>query len=400
MSHGQPSSAAARPRILVVYGTRPEAIKMAPVIWALAREPERFEVEVCSTAQHRDMLSPVETALGIEPDRDLDLMRPDQGLNDILARAVAAVDEVLVETAPDWLVVQGDTTTAMAAALAAFHRKVRVAHVEAGLRTGDLARPFPEEANRLLIDRIADLLFAPTARARDALLAEGVAPSRVHLTGNTVVDALEWIAGRLGASVERDEVLVTVHRRESFGAPLAGILAAIDELADRFPTTCFFYPVHRNPNVLGPATEALGGRPNVHLAAPLDYVALVDRLRGCRLVLTDSGGIQEEAPTFGKPVLVLRETTERPEGIEAGVARLVGTGTGRIVEEASRLLTDEVAYAAMARKVQPYGDGLAGERIAEILARSSGAAERFDVGDQGPSERQADEPGDRKEGEQ
>lgn len=357
--------------MLLVYGTRPEAIKMAPVLWALAGRPEAFTPVVCSTAQHREMLGRVEGALGLAPDLDLGLMRPDQGLNDLLARAVAALDQVLMQVHPDWLVVQGDTTTALAAALAAFHRRVRVAHVEAGLRTGDLARPFPEEANRQLIDRLATLLFAPTARAREALLAEGTPAERVELTGNTVVDALQRIAAGLGPPEARDEVLVTVHRRESFGEPLSGILAAIRELARRFPETRFLYPVHRNPNVLGPAHAALTGLPNVELAAPLDYVALVDRLRGCRLVLTDSGGIQEEAPAFGKPVLVLRETTERPEGIEAGVARLVGTDPARIVAEASRLLGDESAYAAMAHRVQPYGDGRAGERIAARLARET-----------------------------
>ncbi len=366
MSSPEPALVSARPRILVVYGTRPEAIKVAPIVWALARRSE-VTVEVCSTGQHREMLAPVEAALGLVPDHDLDLMRPDQTLNDLLSRAVVAVDRVLTRSRPDWLVVQGDTTTAMAGALAAFHRRVRVAHVEAGLRTGDLGHPFPEEANRLLIDRLATLLFPPTARARDALLAEGVPAARMLLTGNTVVDALERIAAGLGPPVERDEVLVTVHRRESFGEPLARIFRAVGELARHFPETRFFYPVHRNPNVTGPARAALGGLPNVELAEPLDYVALVERLRGCRLVLTDSGGIQEEAPTFGKPVLVLRETTERPEGIEAGVAALVGTDPERIVATASRLLTDAAAYAAMARRLQPYGDGKAGERIAERL---------------------------------
>ena len=355
--------------MLLVYGTRPEAIKMAPVLWALAGRPERFAPVVCSTAQHREMLARVEGALDLVPDIDLDLMRPDQDLNGLLARGIAALDGVLTRVRPEWLVVQGDTTTALAATLAGFHRRVRVAHVEAGLRTGDLGQPFPEEANRQLIDRIASLLFAPTARARDALLAEGVAARRVHLTGNTVVDSLQRIAAGLGPPVERDEVLVTVHRRESFGAPLAEILSAIGELARRFPSTRFVIPVHRNPNVLGPVTSTLGSMKNIELTEPLDYVALVERLRGCRLVLTDSGGIQEEAPTFAKPVLVLRETTERPEGIEVGVARLVGSDRARIVAEASRLLTDEAAYAAMARRAQPYGDGLAGERIAALLER-------------------------------
>lgn len=358
-------------RVLLVYGTRPEAIKIAPVVWALRRRPEEFAVTLCSTAQHREMLDRVQRALDLAPDLDLDLMRPDQGLNELAARVLTEMDRTLVRLAPDWLVVQGDTTTAMAAALAAFHRRVRVAHVEAGLRTGDLTSPFPEEANRLIADRLAVLLFAPTDAARRALLAEGVAPERIHVTGNTVVDALQRIAAGIGTVPPSGEVLVTVHRRESFGAPLAEIFAAIAELARRFPETRFFYPVHRNPNVHGPAHLALGGLPNVELAEPLDYVELVRHLMGCRLVLTDSGGIQEEAPTFGKPVLVLRDTTERPEGIAAGVARLVGTRRERIVAEATRLLTDEAAWTAMASAVQPYGDGRAGERIAALLAAAA-----------------------------
>jgi len=267
--------------------------------------------------------------------------------------------------------VQGDTTTAMVGALAAFHRRVRVGHVEAGLRSGDLAQPFPEEANRRAVDLVAEALFAPTARARDALLAEGAPPARVHLTGNTVIDALERIAARLPQEPgrdHRDEVLITVHRRESFGAPLAEIFAALRELALAFPALRFVYPVHPNPNVREPARRLLAGLANFELHEPLDYLELVRRLRAARLVLTDSGGIQEEAPTFGKPVLVLREKTERPEGIAAGVGVLVGTDRRRIVEAATRLLTDEGAYRAMANAVNPYGDGRAAERIAAVLA--------------------------------
>jgi UDP-N-acetylglucosamine 2-epimerase (non-hydrolysing) len=356
-------------RVLAVYGTRPEAIKMAPVLAALARRPERFAVRVCTTGQHREMLDQVQDLLGLRPDLDLRLMRPDQTLNGLSAAALAAMDEVLAAEAPDWLLVQGDTTTAMAAALAAFHRRVRVGHVEAGLRTGDLGRPFPEEANRRIVDLLADALFAPTGRARGALLAEGCAPARVHVVGNTVIDALETISGGLSALPEpgRTEVLVTVHRRESFGAPLAEIFSALRRLAESFPDVDWIYPVHRNPNVQGPAREILGGLPNLHLHDPFDYRELVRRLMRCRFALTDSGGIQEEAPTFGKPVLVLRETTERPEGVEAGVARLVGADRETIFAEASRLLTSETAYLAMARAGNPYGDGRAGERIAAIL---------------------------------
>lgn len=350
---------------------------MAPVAWALRRRPDDFAVTLCSTAQHREMLDRVQRALDLAPDIDLDLMRPDQGLNDLAARVLTEMDRTISALAPEWLIVQGDTTTAMTAALAAFHRRVRVAHVEAGLRTGDLRSPFPEEGNRQLADRLADLLFAPTETARQALIAEGIAPERIHVTGNTVVDALQRIAAGLGEVPPSGEVLVTVHRRESFGAPLAEIFEAIAELARRFPQTRFFYPVHRNPNVHGPAHLALGGLSNVELAEPLDYVELVRHLMACRLVLTDSGGIQEEAPTFGKPVLVLRETTERPEGVTAGVAKLVGTDRARIVEEGSRLLADEGAYLRMATAVQPYGDGGAGERIAQLLSAARGGMGRL-----------------------
>lgn len=355
-------------KILAAYGTRPEAIKMAPVVQALRRRPEAFEVTVCATGQHREMLDQVHGLLDLRPDLDLKLMRHDQSLNGLAAAAVAAMDGVLSERPFDWLLVQGDTTTAMAAGLAAFHRGVRVGHVEAGLRTGDLARPFPEEANRRLIDVLASALFAPTERAARALLAEGQPAARVHVTGNTVIDALRALPLEDVGEPERPEVLVTVHRRESFGAPLREVFAALRRLAEAFPGVSWIYPVHRNPNVQGPAHELLGGLPNLELHEPFDYLELARRLKRCRFALTDSGGIQEEAPAFGKPVLVLRETTERPEGIEAGVARLVGTDRQRIVAAASELLTSPAAYEAMARAVNPYGDGHAAERIAAILA--------------------------------
>lgn len=357
-----------RIRILVVYGTRPEAIKMAPVVAALRADPVRFHVLVCTTAQHREMVDQVEQLLALAPDIDLDLMTADQGLNDLAARVLQAVDPVLAEVQPDWLLVQGDTTTAATAALAAFHRGVRVGHVEAGLRTGDLANPFPEEANRRIIDVLAAAHFAPTRRAHDALLAEGVPAERIHLTGNTAVDALRSLEPAEGAPPTGDEVLVTVHRRESFGPPLEGILGAIAELADRFPAVRFVYPVHPNPNVVGPARVALGDIENVELHEPFDYATLVGHLAHARLVLTDSGGIQEEAPTFGTPVLVLRERTERLEGIEAGVARLVGVDPAAIVAVTTQLLTDPAAHRAMATAGNPYGDGRAAERIAAVLA--------------------------------
>jgi UDP-N-acetylglucosamine 2-epimerase (non-hydrolysing) len=365
----QAQTGAARPlRILVLYGTRPELIKMAPVVRELRRSPASFTPILCTTAQHREMLDQMQEVFGLRPDFDLDLMRADQRLNDLSARAFSELDRVLEEVTPDLLLVQGDTTTAMVGALAAFHRRVPVGHVEAGLRTGDLARPFPEEANRRIIDMVADLHFAPTELGRRLLLGEGIAAEKIFVTGNTVVDALHWISSLLPAEPVRDEVLITVHRRESFGPPLREIFAAVRELALSFPGTRWVYPVHRNPNVRRPAHEVLGGLANVELHEPFDYLELIRRLRASRLVLTDSGGIQEEAPTFGKPVLVLRETTERPEGVEAGVARLVGSDRGRIVAEASRLLTDAQAYAAMATAVNPYGDGHAAERIAAILA--------------------------------
>jgi UDP-N-acetylglucosamine 2-epimerase (non-hydrolysing) len=351
----------------MLYGTRPEAIKMAPVAAALRARPDRFRLTVCAIAQHRQMLDQVHDQLGLAPDLDLDLMRPGQGLNELAGRAFLALDEVLGEARPDWVLVQGDTTSAAVAALAAFHRRLRVGHVEAGLRTGDLAQPFPEEANRRLVDLVADALFAPTERARRQLLAEGVPPGRIHLTGNTVVDALgQWWGNR---PVERlPEVLITIHRRESFGRPLARVFAALRELARLFPDVRWVFPVHPNPQVRQPAHEQLSGLPNLELHEPFDYPELVGCLARCRLVLTDSGGIQEEAPAFGKPVLVLREKTERPEGVEAGVAQLVGTETERIVAAAVRLLTDESAYAAMSRVGNPYGDGRAAERIAHVLA--------------------------------
>ena len=355
-------------QILAVYGTRPEAIKMAPVISALRRRPDRFALTVVTTGQHRELLEPVQELFGLRPDLDLRLMTPDQTLNGLAASSLAALDEVLRDRRPDWLLVQGDTTTAMSAALAAFHRGVRVGHVEAGLRTGDLTQPFPEEANRRIIDLLAAALFAPTERAGRALLAEGRERSQVHVVGNTVIDALRSLDFAAPESPERPEVLITVHRRESFGSPLRGIFSALRRLAESFPEVVWKYPVHRNPNVSGPAVEQLSGLPNLELCEPLGYRELMVLLARCRFVLTDSGGLQEEAPAFGKPVLVLRETTERPEGIEAGVARLVGTDPERIVAEASRLLTSPEAWLEMARAVNPYGDGQAASRIAAMLA--------------------------------
>lgn len=353
-------------RILIVVGTRPEAVKLAPVIRCLRRQPERFETVVCATAQHREMLDQVLDLFEIRPDVDLDLMGPDQTPNELAARAFAALDRVLADHPADWLLVQGDTTTALCAAVAAFHRRVRVGHVEAGLRTGDLQQPFPEEMNRRVVDLVAEAFFVPTERAAAALRAEHVAESRIHRTGNTVVDALLQIAEMQGDVAAEDLVLVTAHRRESFGAPLETIVAAVGRLARAFPGFRFVHVVHPNPNVRA-AMSGYRGLDNVDLVEPLDYRELVSLMRRSRLILTDSGGIQEEAPTFGKPVLVLRHKTERPEGIDAGLARLVGTDEERIVEEAERVLQGRSDLSRGARGVNPYGDGRASERIAQAL---------------------------------
>jgi UDP-N-acetylglucosamine 2-epimerase (non-hydrolysing) len=351
-------------KLLVVVGTRPEAIKMAPVIRSLRAEPGA-QVVVCATAQHREMLDQVFALFEIAPDIDLDLMRPDQTPNALASRVFAGLDDVLAREAPDWLLVQGDTTTAMASSVAAFHRRVRVGHVEAGLRTGDFQHPFPEEMNRRVVDLVSDANFVPTRRAARALAAEEVPQEKIHLTGNTVVDALLEIAGRDGEIPEEDLVLITAHRRESFGEPLERVVRAIGRLAEAFPATRFVHVIHPNPNVRS-AVRANATRPNVMLVEPLDYLELVRLMRRARLILTDSGGIQEEAPTFGKPVLVLREKTERPEGVEAGLARLVGTDEEKIFAEARGLLADAAARRRMAG-ANPYGDGRAARRIAAIL---------------------------------
>jgi len=356
---------------MVVVGTRPEAIKMAPVVLRLRAEPG-FETRVCASAQHRDLLDSALALFGIRPDLDFDLMRPNQTPSAVAAGVLTAFDEVLVADPPDIVLVQGDTTTVMAASLAAFHRRIAVGHVEAGLRTADLRNPFPEEMNRRVTDLVAALHFAPTPRSAAALAAEGVDAASVHVTGNTVVDALEWLSSRDPGAEDGggDLVLVTSHRRESFGEPMRRSFRAIARLARRFPEVRFVFPVHPNPNVLE-AARIFEGIGNVALEPPADYRRLVGWMRRARLILTDSGGIQEEAPTFGKPTLVLRETTERPEGIEAGVALLVGTDEELIFREAEKLLTDPVAYAAMAQRANPYGDGKAADRIVSILAGRS-----------------------------
>jgi UDP-N-acetylglucosamine 2-epimerase (non-hydrolysing) len=365
-------------RILVIFGTRPEAIKMAPVVRALRARPEAFAVRTCATAQHREMLDQVLDLFGITPDVDLDLMRPGQTLSELGARVLAALDPVLVAEQPDWVLVQGDTTTVMMAALAAGHRQIRVAHVEAGLRTGDRRNPFPEEMNRVVTDHVSDLLFAPTETTRANLLREGIPDARIRVTGNTVVDALLAVAAQkwspepgsplAALPADRQWLLVTAHRRESFGEPLARICAALQRIAvERGDQVHIVYPVHRNPQVWEPVQRLLAGLPGISLLPPVDYRSLIYLMSHCRVVLTDSGGLQEEAPSLDKPVLVLRETTERPEALAAGASRITGTDSERIAAETYRLLDDPIAYAAMAAAPNPYGDGHAAVRIADAL---------------------------------
>ena len=369
-------------RVLSVFGTRPEAVKMAPVVLRLRQTPG-VNSQVCVTAQHRQMLDQVLDLFHLKPDFDLDLMQPDQSLAETAAAVFTGLDPILEKVQPDWVLVQGDTTTVAAAALAAYYRKIRLGHVEAGLRTGDKWRPFPEEINRRVAGVVADLHFAATDWARDNLRREGVPDERIVVTGNPVIDALQMIvalpydfeSGPLAnMNPDRRLILVTAHRRESFGKPLEDILRALKELAKKYATQAeILYPVHLNPNVAEPAVRILGSSTNVRLVDPLDYHTMVHCMQRAYLVLTDSGGLQEEAPALGTPVLVLRDVTERPEALEAGTARLVGTGTERIVAEASRLMDDPQAHAAMAKAANPYGDGHAAERIVDALLAASRA---------------------------
>jgi UDP-N-acetylglucosamine 2-epimerase (non-hydrolysing) len=363
-------------RVATVIGTRPEAIKLAPVVHELNRRDSIFEQTVIATAQHRELLDQILETFAVVPDVDLDLMEADQTLAGFASRSLQAISEVFDGLDPHAVLVQGDTTTVMTASLAAFYRHALVGHVEAGLRSFDRRNPFPEEINRRLAGCVADLHFAPTKQARRNLLAEGVGSDSIVVTGNTVVDALLSLpddgspANPVLARVDfqRRVVLVTAHRRESHGAPLRSICRALAELATRFAGDVeVVFPVHPSPRVRSVVDEELAGVPGVHLLEPLDYPDLLRAMRRCRLILTDSGGIQEEAPSFAKPVLVLREVTERPELIEAGLGKLVGTSTSRIVDEASRLLTDERAYRAMTLRPNPFGDGHAAVRIVDAL---------------------------------
>ena len=372
-------------KVLTIFGTRPEAIKMAPVIQALQRTPG-VEALVCITAQHRQMLDQVLEIFGITPDIDLDLMRPDQSLAELTAAIFTHLDPVLARLQPDWVLVQGDTTTVMAAALLAYYHRIRVGHVEAGLRTGDKWQPFPEEINRRVAGAVADLHFAPTEWARQNLRREGVPAEHIAVTGNPVIDALQQVAARPAppetlALLEQIGLpadpyapdsprlaLVTAHRRENFGQPLEDICLALRQLADAYQGRLrIAYPVHLNPNVQAPVQRLLGDVPNITLLPPLDYLPWVHLLKRAALLLTDSGGLQEEAPALGVPVLVLRQVTERPEGVEAGVVRLVGSDPGRILAEARRLLDDPAEHARMSRAANLYGDGHTAERIVQAL---------------------------------
>ena len=367
-------------KILTVFGTRPEAIKLFPLVHALAGDP-RFESRVCVSAQHRAMLDQVLAIAGIVPDHDLDLMTPGQTLDELTARALTGIGRVLDAEAPDIVVVQGDTTTVMAGALAAYYRQIPVCHVEAGLRSGDIHHPWPEEVNRRVVGSFAAIHCAPTETAAEALRRENIDPASIHVTGNTVIDALQWVtrriesepslAGGLAALEARFAgkriIGMTSHRRENFGGGMEAIAEAVRRLAARGDVAVIF-PVHLNPNVRSVMNARLAGLDNVALIEPLDYPHFARLLAISDIMLSDSGGVQEEAPALGKPVLVMRETTERPEGIVAGTAKLVGTDPDRIVAEANRLLDDAGAYAAMARAHNPFGDGHSARRIVELLA--------------------------------
>lgn len=371
-------------KILVIFGTRPEAIKLFPVIRALEADA-RLQPVVCVSAQHRQMLDQVLEIAGIVPDHDLDLMQPGQTLDGLTAALLTELGKVMDQVQPARVIVQGDTATAMAGALAAYYRKLPVDHVEAGLRSGNIYHPWPEEVNRKIIGTIASLHFAPTAVSQAALLAENIDPARVHVTGNTVIDALHWVTERIAANPAlaggladlearfrgKRIIGVTSHRRENFGDGMAQIAEAIRQIAAR-PDVAVIFPVHLNPNVRSVMNRELGGLDNVALIEPLDYPHFARLLALAEIMLTDSGGVQEEAPALGKPVLVMRETTERPEGVTAGTARLVGTDVARIVTEIFSLLDDKAAYEAMARAHNPFGDGHAARRIVELIGNEIG----------------------------
>ena len=370
-------------KVMVVFGTRPEAIKMAPLVKALQAAPG-LQTVVCVTAQHRQMLDQVLRLFEITPEHDLDVMKPGQDLYDITSNILLGLRPVLAAERPDWVLVHGDTTTTLATTLAAYYARIPVAHIEAGLRTGDKYAPFPEEMNRKITGAVADLHFAPTAASQANLLAEGVPAAAIHVTGNTVIDALLAVVEKLKTSAalqtelaqrfgfldaSKKLILVTGHRRENFGEGFQNICHALADVAERHPDVEILYPVHLNPNVRQPVNDILAARglSNVHLIEPVDYLPFVYLMNRSHLIITDSGGVQEEAPSLGKPVLVMRETTERPEAVAAGTVKLVGTSRDEIVRQCERLLTDSDAYLAMSRAHNPYGDGQAVARIVKTL---------------------------------
>lgn len=378
-------------RLLIIVGSRPEAVKMAPLVMACAEQPEEFEVVLCSTGQQSDMIPQALAEFDLTADINLEVMRPNQTLAALTSRLMLALDETITQNDPHWVLVQGDTTSAMVGALAGFYRQVPVGHVEAGMRTGNLFSPFPEEVNRRIITQCATLHFAPTTRCEQILLYEGVPASQVFVTGNTVIDALYWTREKISRTQsllppkvlkeltgKRRLVLVTTHRRESFGVGLINTCLALKELGRALDDVVIVFPVHPNPNVREPVYRILGDEPNLLLIEPQPYRAFVDLMNRAHIILTDSGGLQEEAPGFGKPVVVLRDTTERPEGVEAGCAQLVGTNQDDITEAALKLLTDPRQYAKMSNARNLYGDGTAGIRIASILRDAQYVSTPFD----------------------
>lgn len=368
-------------KLLFIFGTRPEAVKMAPLIKEFEKHPDHFDVKVAVTGQHREMLDQVLQFFNIKPDYDLNLMKPNQTLFDVTADALRGMEKILEEVKPDLVIVQGDTTTVFAGALAGFYKKISVAHLEAGLRSGDKYSPFPEEINRILTGHIADYHWCPTEKARENLLAEGIKDEKIHVVQNTVIDALflaldllkeegdeKYLEFFKDVNFNKKLILVTAHRRESFGQPFENICNAVKELSTKYPDVEFVYPVHLNPNVREVVFRILSDIPNIHLMDPLDYPYMVWIMNKAHIVLTDSGGVQEEAPSLGKPVIVLRDVTERQEGVDAGTAKLVGTDKELIINATSALLDNEQEYEKMAKAVNPYGDGTTSKRIVKLLS--------------------------------
>ena len=361
--------------LLVVFGTRPEAIKLAPLILKLRQQ---FKVKICVTGQHREMLDQVLSVFKINSDFDLNLMKPNQNLTSLTSGVLEGVHSVLEKEHVDWIIVQGDTTTSMAAAVAAFYKKINIAHVEAGLRTSEKFSPFPEEINRQLTSRLADIHFAPTEKNRDSLIQENISPEKIFVTGNTVIDALQWVLKNIPEPVwdlpfhpsDKRMILVTGHRRENFGEGFQNICKAIKTLAVKNPNVEFVYPVHLNPNVQKPVKTLLANQHNIHLIEPLDYQKFVHFMNRSYFILTDSGGVQEEAPSIGKPVLVMRDTTERPEAVEAGTVMLVGTNENDIVNNSQKLIDNNTHYESISFSHNPYGDGTASEKITNVFQKS------------------------------